>query len=137
MGPSESHIDNLKSRSFFYDKMRILKQKYYLSDSNVMKYDFSLNESEITNYNYINYNKALGIHDVQYLKSKYKEKVSNYLKRIEILNKLFLNLYSLSKDKDIDHFAIKRQASNQIKHEHFKWSKSSILVQLTQTLHQI
>ena len=86
MGPSESHIDNLKSRSFFYDKMRILKQKYYLSDSNVMKYDFSLNESEITNCNYINYNKALEMHDVQYLKSKYKEKVSNYLKRIEILN---------------------------------------------------
>ena len=86
MGPSESHIDNLKSRSFFYDKMRILKQKYYLSDSNVMKYDFSLKESEITNYKYINYNKALEIHDVLHLKSKYKEKISNYLKRIEILN---------------------------------------------------
>ena len=86
MGPSESHIDNLKSRSFFYDKMRILKQKYHLSVSNVMKYDFSLKESEIKNYKYINYNKALVIHDVQYLKYKYKEKVFNYLKRIEILN---------------------------------------------------
>ena len=75
MGLSESHIDNLKSRSFFYDKMRILKQKYYLSDSNVMKYDFSLKESEIKNYKYINYNKALVIHDVQYLKYKYKEKL--------------------------------------------------------------
>jgi len=86
MGPSEAFVDNLKSRSFFYDKMRILKQKYYLSDSNVIKYDFSLKESEITNYKYINYNKALEIHDIQYLKTKYKEKISNYLKRIEILN---------------------------------------------------
>ena len=47
IGLSESFIDNLKSRSFFYDKIRILKQKYYLSDSNVMKYDFSLKEGEI------------------------------------------------------------------------------------------
>ena len=82
----EIFFDNLKSRSFFYDKLRILKQKYYLTDK-IMRYDHDYyNEKQINEYQYIDYNKALLIHDIEVLKSKNEIKILNYLNRIKILN---------------------------------------------------
>ena len=82
----EVFLDNFKSRSFFYDKLRILKQKYYLT-SRTMKYDLKYYEGKDTSdYQYTDYKKALEIHDIKYLKSKYKKNVTQYLNRVEILN---------------------------------------------------
>ena len=82
----EIFLDNLKSRSFFYDKLRILKQKYYLT-SRTMKYDLKYYEGKDTSdYQYTDYKKALEIYDIKYLKSKYKKRVTKYLNRVEILN---------------------------------------------------
>ena len=87
----EVFFDNFKSRSFFYDKLRLIKQKYYLTDK-IMKYDHDYyNENNIIEYQYINYKKALEIHDVDYLKSKYQKRISNYLNRIKILTDHVVN----------------------------------------------
>jgi len=83
----EVFFDNLKSRSFFYDKLRILKQKYYLTDR-VMKYDLTYMEKYDANeYKYIKYDEALKIHDVGDLKSLHNKLILGYLKRIDILTK--------------------------------------------------
>ena len=69
-------FDNIKSRSFFADKLRILKQKYYLTSKKIKHdHDYFYGEDGtknkiINNYEYINYEKALEIHDIEYLKSK-------------------------------------------------------------------
>jgi len=88
MNPDKLEIffDNLKSRSFFYDNLRKLKQKYYLTDK-IMRYDHDYyNEKQINEYQYIDYKKALLIHDIEFLKSKNEKKILNYLNRIKILN---------------------------------------------------
>ena len=57
-----------------------------------MKYDHDYyNEKNIIEYQYINYKKALEIHDVDYLKSKYQKRISNYLNRIKILTDHVVN----------------------------------------------
>ena len=88
----KAFLDNLKSRSFFSDKLKILKLKYYTRDKKI-KYDHNYfvgkewKERAISkDYKYINYKKALEIHNIKYLKSKYEKKISGYLNNIEILN---------------------------------------------------
>ena len=91
----EAFFDNLKNRSFFVERITILKQKYYLTDKK-MKYDHNyFHGKDISNYKYINYEKALEIHDINYLKSKYQKKIKNYLHRIESLNKHAINKSAL------------------------------------------
>ena len=82
----EVFLDNFKSNSFFYDKLRILKQKYYLT-SRTEKYDHNFFDSKkLQDYEYINYNKALELHDIKKLKIKHKKIISKYLNRVKILN---------------------------------------------------
>ena len=40
----------------------------------------------ISDYKYINYKKALEIHDIEYLKYRYQKRIYNYLNNIKILN---------------------------------------------------
>ena len=52
-----------------------------------MRYDHDYyNEKQINEYQYIDYKKALLIHDIEFLKSKNEKKILNYLNRIKILN---------------------------------------------------
>ena len=84
--PYEVFFDTFKSNSFFYDKLRILKQKYYLT-SRTEKYDHNFFDSKkLQDYEYINYNKALELHDIKKLKIKHKKIISKYLNRVKILN---------------------------------------------------
>ena len=88
----DAFFDNIKSRSFFADKLRILKQKYYLTSKKIKHdHDYFYGEDGtknkiINDYEYINYEKALEIHDIEYLKSKHQKRISNYLNNIKILN---------------------------------------------------
>ena len=69
----EVFFDNLKSKSFFYDKLRKLKHKYYLTKK-VEKFDHNLlNKNSIIDNEYINYQKALEIHNVKKLNFKYQK----------------------------------------------------------------
>ncbi len=82
----EVFFDSFKSSSFIYDKLRKIKQKYYTT-AKIMKYDhnfFGLQDSK--NYEYINYEKALKLHDLKELKLKYQGLISGYLHRVKILN---------------------------------------------------
>lgn len=81
----EVFFDNLKSSSFFYDKIRILKQKYY-STSKMNVYDHDSYIKNLTDFEYINYKKALEIHDIKKLKVKHQKIISQYLNRVKILN---------------------------------------------------
>ena len=86
--PVEVFFDYLKSNSFFYDKLRIIKHKYYLTDKKV-SYDHKFHDSiKIQEYEYINYKKALKLHDIKKLKIKHKIVIAKFLKRIKILNTL-------------------------------------------------
>ena len=52
-----------------------------------MKYDLKYYEGKDTSdYQYTDYKKALEIHDIKYLKSKYKKSIAQYLYRVEILS---------------------------------------------------
>ena len=79
----EVFFDTIKSNSFFYDKLRILKQKYY-STAKTVKY---FHDSEkLKDLKYVNYKQALELHDVEKLKIKHQIVISKYLNRIKILN---------------------------------------------------
>ena len=79
----EVFFDTLKSNSFFYDKMRILKHKYY-SRAKTVKYDHNIKKSK--DFEYINYKQALELHNVEKLKVKNQKIISKYLNRVKILN---------------------------------------------------
>ena len=79
----EVFFDTVKSNSFFYDKARILKQKYYSTTKTVKYYHDS---EKLKDLEYINYKQALELHDVKKLKVKHKKIISKYLDRVKILN---------------------------------------------------
>ena len=81
----EMIFDYLKNNSFFYDKARLLKQKYYLSENKVIQDMNFFRNFDRNNYSYINYNKALKIHNIDKLKKKYKVEIKNYLYRVDVL----------------------------------------------------
>ena len=95
----EAFLDNLKSRSFFSDKIRLLKLKYYTTDKKethdrnyfIWKGWEQIKEEDFDDYKYINYEKALKIHNIEYLKSKHEKKISSYLNNVEILNNYAIN----------------------------------------------
>ena len=82
---SEVIFDYIKNSSFFIDKARILKQKYY-SSNRIVKYDHETYLKNLKNFEYINYEEALKIHDVKKLKIKHKKIITKYLSRVKILN---------------------------------------------------
>ena len=97
IGPTESHIDNLKSRSFFSDKIKKIRIKYF-STGTKMTYDLNYfiganweQVKEHKNYKYVNYTEALKIHNIKYLKHKHKKLITNYLNNIEILSNYATN----------------------------------------------
>ena len=79
----EVFFDTLKSNSFFYDKVRILKHKYY-STAKTVKNDHHIKKSK--DFEYINYKQALELHDIEKLKLKNQKIISKYLNRVKILN---------------------------------------------------
>jgi len=88
----EIFLDNLKSRSFFSDKIKNVRLKYF-STGKKLTYDLNYfiganweQVKEHKNYKYINYEQALKIHDVGFLKAKHKKLISNYLNNVEILS---------------------------------------------------
>ena len=83
---NEIFFDYLKSNSFFYDSLRIIKHKYY-STARTMKYDHNfLGLQDSNNYKYVNYKEGLELHDVKKLELKHQERISTYLNRVKILN---------------------------------------------------
>jgi len=81
----EVFFDTLKNNSFFYDEMRILKQKYYLSAKTVT-YDHNSYLRNLKDFEYINYKQALELYDVKKLTKKHQKIITRYLNRVEILN---------------------------------------------------
>ena len=79
----EVFFDTVKSNSFFYDKLRILKQKYYSTAKTVKYYHDS---EKLKDLEYINYKQALKLHDVKKLKLVHQKIISKYLNRVKILN---------------------------------------------------
>lgn len=83
----EAFLDNIKSRSFFYDNLRKFKFKFLKTNSKFIKYDGKPNLDYLNNYNYIeNKDYILNIQDKKITKS--------YLKRIDIINEKIKNLNS-------------------------------------------
>ena len=83
----EAFLDNFKSRSFFYDRLRRIKHKYYLT-AKTAKYDHKFYDDEdLSAFNYTNYEEALKIHDIEHLKLKYKKILDDYTNRVQILSK--------------------------------------------------
>ena len=76
--------DNIKSRSFILDSVRIFKFKY-LPRKNFVKYDGNIPPELENDFKYISYESAKEKYDIETLKKKYKEKISIYLSRIDIL----------------------------------------------------
>ena len=82
---TEVFFDTLKSSSFFVDKIRKIKQKYYTSAKTV-KYDHDEYLKNLNNYKYINHMQALELHDVKKLKEKHQIIIARYLSRVKRLN---------------------------------------------------
>ena len=81
----EVFFDTLKSNSFFFDKIRMLKHKYY-STAKTVKYDHDSYNKKSKDFEYINYKQALELYDVKKLKVKNQKIISKYLNRVKILN---------------------------------------------------
>jgi len=80
----EVFFDNIKSRSFLYDSIRIFKFKY-LPRKNFVKYDGNVDPNLKENFNFISYESAINKYDIKALKSKYDKKINNYLSRVDTL----------------------------------------------------
>lgn len=93
----EIFLDNLKSRSFFSDKIKKTRIKYFSTGTKIT-YDFNYfiganwkQVKEHKDYKYVNYTEALKIHNIKYLKHKHKKLITNYLNNIEILSNYATN----------------------------------------------
>lgn len=83
----EAFLDNIKSRSFFYDNLRKFKFKFLTTNTKFMKYDGKPSLDYLKNYNYIEkINYSLTDQDKKITKS--------YLKRIDIIYEKIKNLNS-------------------------------------------
>tara|TARA_Y100000310_G_C20591320_1_gene768170 strand:+ start:62 stop:1120 length:1059 start_codon:yes stop_codon:yes gene_type:complete len=80
----EVFFDNIKSRSFLYDKARIFKFKY-LPRKNFVKYDGNIDPNLENDFEYINFETALKNYNIADLEKKYKKRITNYLSRADIL----------------------------------------------------
>ena len=73
----EAFVDNIKSRSFIYDQLRIFRFKKASKNKNFVKYDGKIDEQYKKNFNFISYDQA------KQLTKKNNNKTKNYLKRID------------------------------------------------------
>ena len=80
----EAFFDNIKSRSFLYDSIRIFKFKY-LPKKNFVKYDGNIDPDLKKKFNFITYESAINTYDIKILKNKYDKKINIYLSRVDIL----------------------------------------------------
>ena len=84
----EKIVDNIKSRSIFYDLLRKTKHKYYTSNKPKVIYDFD-HTAELFHknkeYRFLNYNDALKLYDINKLIKQNKEKIKYYLDNVDIL----------------------------------------------------
>ena len=84
----EKILDNIKSRSIFYDLLRKTKHKYYTSNKPKVIYDFD-HTAELFHknkeYRFLNYNDALKLYDINKLIKQNKEKIKYYLDNVDIL----------------------------------------------------
>tara|TARA_Y100000816_G_C26028074_1_gene538040 strand:+ start:82 stop:1137 length:1056 start_codon:yes stop_codon:yes gene_type:complete len=84
----EKIMDNLKSRSIFYDLLRKTKHKYYSSDKPRVVYDFDHSRTKLfwgKKFKFLSYSEALKLYDIDELIFKNKEKIDYYLKNVDIL----------------------------------------------------
>ena len=87
--------DNIKSRSLFYDLLRKVKHKYYLSDKKTLSYDFDhgiKNYSKKNGFSFLNYEDAIQIFDLTSLKNKNQLLINSYLNNIDklvLLSKMY------------------------------------------------
>tara|TARA_X000000368_G_scaffold271715_1_gene215401 strand:- start:737 stop:1810 length:1074 start_codon:yes stop_codon:yes gene_type:complete len=100
--PKKIFMDNLKSKSFFYDSLRKTKHKYYKRDKNhkiFMDLDEQIKKIKppekygLKNYDYLNFNKAIKLNDMNEILKKEEKFVKGYLKNIDIL-KEYVDSYS-------------------------------------------
>ena len=91
-------IDNIKSRSILYDSIRIFKFKY-LPREGFVKYDGKISagyKKKFNNtYDFIDFDKAEKMYDAKKLQEKYKNKIKNYLHRIDMLYKFSKDIGSI------------------------------------------
>ena len=84
----EEIMDNMKSRSIFYDLSRKIKHKYYTSDKPKVIYDFDHSLKKLhkdKKYRFLSYSDALRLYDIDQLMMKNKKKIDYYLNNIDIL----------------------------------------------------
>ncbi len=85
--------DNIKSRSIILDSIRIFKFKF-LPRKEFIKYDGNQDLNLKKNFNYKTFKAALNEYDLKNLRIIYKDKIKNYLIRIDKLHELSLKLNS-------------------------------------------
>lgn len=85
--------DNIKSRSILLDSLRIFKFKY-LPREGFIKYDGNQDPNLKEEFKYKDYSAAIKQFNLRKLKIVHKEKIINYLKRIDKLHELSLQLNS-------------------------------------------
>jgi len=85
--------DNIKSRSILLDSLRIFKFKY-LPREGFIKYDGNQDPNLKEEFKYKDYSAAIKRFNLRKLKIVHKEKIINYLKRIDKLHELSLQLNS-------------------------------------------
>ena len=89
----EQFLDNIKSRSFIYDSIRIFKFKY-LPRKNFIKYDGNVDPDLENNFKYISYNLALNKYNTTELNIENKKVIKSYLSRVDILHDEAIKLKS-------------------------------------------
>jgi len=88
----ERFVDNIKSRSIFYDLIRKTKYKYYINKSKIVIYDLDYIQKRKKNKNkYINYEEKLKIYNYENLKIMNTELIEKFKSNID-------NLYKLTKN---------------------------------------
>ena len=75
--------DYIKNNSFFVDKFKIIKNKYF--PRNIIAYDLN-SKSLYNNFSYVNFNEAKTIH--KEINQKDKEKINFFKNKLKRLNKI-------------------------------------------------
>jgi len=83
--------DNIKSRSFLYDSVRIFKFKY-LPRKNFVMYENYIDSNFENNFHFVTYEDAINKYDLKLLKKKYEKRISKYLSRVDLLYEKSRNL---------------------------------------------
>ena len=90
----EIFFDNIKSRSIIIDSIKKFKFKY-LPRKGFVKYDGKLTKNYLQNYDFIKYDYAIKNYNFKLLQKTHKQKIKNYLKRIDLLEKYSRKINSI------------------------------------------